>query len=285
MKISALVTLYFPDFQVVDNVSKLIDQVDSVVLLDNSPPYFQSPDFTLLNVVYIRCNSNLGLSAAFNKGLQEPSIIDSDFIIFFDQDSSIQPEHISLLMRDYYSLSRKYRVGCIGPFYAELNSNSLVSNKDSVLLENGAYSVKSLITSSLLVSSSVLKEVGFWSESIFLDYADWDLVWKIRSKDYLAVSTSNVVLQHKIGEDSFTFLGLPFPVYPPVREYYRIRDSLKLSFRRYVPLKYRLKFVYTWFIEPFIYLSFFPKRKRRICFILKAFRDGLLFKDGPFSKS
>jgi len=275
MKVTALVTLFYPDKLTVRNVEKLSSQVERVILIDNTPNIDHSNLYVDLDVEYISNSVNLGLSAAFNVGISHIKDNPSEFVIFFDQDSAISVGHINRLVDDFYLLSKEYKVGCIGPVYHDVNTNKVVENNDKVALKDGLYAVNSLITSSLLIKYDVLVDIDGWNESIFLDYADWDLCWRMKYKNYLLVVSSNVTLSHTLGDSAMNIGCLSFPKYSPVREYYRIRDSLKLFFFDYVPFKYRLKFLFTWLIEPFIYVILFPHRLSRVKLIFKAFKDGI----------
>ncbi|KPN77497.1 hypothetical protein AEA42_08425 [Shewanella sp. Sh95] len=280
MKVTALVTLFHPRLSIVDNVRKLLLQVDRVILLDNTPIKDNSELFSGLNVEYIFNDGNLGLSSAFNVGLRYVRDKPSEFVIFFDQDSTISNGHIERLIEDFEVLSKKYKVGCIGPSYYDKNSKKLIKNKDRVSLNDNLYSVKTLITSSLLVKYDVIEEIDGWNEFIFLDYADWDICWRIQQRNYILVLDTRVTLEHALGDSAVNIGKLSFPKYSPIREYYRIRDSLKLFKASYVPFKYRLRFIFTWLIEPFIYLILFPERLIRVKLILKAFKDARLKVNG-----
>lgn len=281
MSVVALVTLYYPDEKVADNMKKLSFQVDRLVLLDNTPNKNNAHLFNNLDVKYIPNLENLGLSSAFNTGLRYIKDNPCDFVIFFDQDSSVNKSHVEKLIEDYNLLSSDFKIGALGPAYYDSNSKKIVKNKDEVYLKEGLFSVKSLITSSLLIRFEVLEDISGWNESVFLDYADWDLCWRLLKKNYILVLDSNITLNHTLGDSSINILNFSFPKYSPVREYYRIRDSIKIMFKDYVPFKYRLKFLYTWIIEPFIYLILFPNRLSRVKLIFKAFKDAIRNINGP----
>ncbi|OEF75424.1 hypothetical protein OA5_05985 [Vibrio cyclitrophicus 1F111] len=280
MRVIALVTLFYPDYSNKKNIEELSLQVDRVVLLDNTPNIDNTDLFSDIDVEYIPNSENLGLSAAFNIGINHVKKIRSDFVVFFDQDSRVSKGLIDQLVHDFKELSKTFKVGCIGPVYYDENSNKIVENRDAIFLEDKLFSVKSVITSSLLTSYQVLEDIGGWNESIFLDYADWDLCWRMKERGYILALDTKVTLSHSLGDSSVSFGGLSFPKYSPVREYYRIRDSLKLFTEEYVPTKYKVKFVYTWLIEPFIYLALFPQRLLRIKFVLRAFKDAFRKVDG-----
>lgn len=281
MKVTALVTLFYPDLATVKNINVLSLQVDRVILLDNTPSINNGFLFSELDVDYIANLENLGLSAAFNKGFNHIKEKPTEFVIYFDQDSTISDGLINNLIESYNELSENHKIGCIGPAYYDENSKTSVEHKDKTLIKNGLFSVKSVITSSLLTKYEVIEDIDGWNASIFLDYADWDFCWRVKEKGYLLILDSKQTLNHSLGDSSVNFGKVSFPKYSPVREYYRIRDSLKLFTKSYVPNKYKIKFLFTWFVEPFIYIYLFPSRFSRIKYVLRAFKDYFLKVNGP----
>src|SRR5690554_241776 len=70
------------------------------------------------NVHLIRCDSNLGLAAAANRGVRLLSTLVNipDFVLLLDQDSKPQPASIESLLTAFRHLQAEgYKVGCVGP--------------------------------------------------------------------------------------------------------------------------------------------------------------------------
>ena len=98
--IYALITLYNPSNNVVENIIKIAQFTDFVYLIDNSDTD-NSAMFHLAKTKYVPNCCNLGLSSAFNKILKTEDFKDDDYIIFFDQDSSISDSLIPQLIQDF----------------------------------------------------------------------------------------------------------------------------------------------------------------------------------------
>ncbi|MGI5100376.1 glycosyltransferase [Treponema vincentii] len=284
--ICGLVTLFFPNFSVVENMLKLQKQVSFIVLIDNTPDADNAELFIgLRDSLYIRNNVNLGLSAAFNKALHLKKVQNFDFIIFFDQDSSVQDGLVATLIHDYNDLVKKnIKVGCIGPAYFELNANKLMLPRSKKILCDGVYSVKSIITSSMLVKYSVVAQIGLWNEDLFLDLADWDLCWRFQKKGYLCCLSTNTYLIHRLGSTIKKGFLLSLREGSPVREYYQMRDTFKLIFQTYTPFKMRIYFIFRLLVRPMIHLMFLPQRNLRGKYIFYGILDGFCGKKGEFSR-
>ena len=46
----------------------------------------------------------------------------------------------------------------------------------------------------------VLQKINFWNEDIFLDFADYDLCWRLNKNGLYSFITNNVTLEHCLGE-------------------------------------------------------------------------------------
>ena len=101
--IVAIITIYNPNENVVNNALTISDQVDELYLCDNSPEPHKDMFNQINNATYCFMGANLALSGAFNYVLKNNSIgwTDDDFVIFFDQDSYIEAGHINALISEY----------------------------------------------------------------------------------------------------------------------------------------------------------------------------------------
>ena len=117
----------------------------------------------------------MGLSNAFNYLYQIREFDNEDIFIYFDQDSDITENYIQQLV-DIYKEAKIHnsKIGCLGPVYYNTSNGMVEIQKRKKEIEEGVFSVTSIITSSMLIEYSVLKEICFWNSNVFLDLADWD---------------------------------------------------------------------------------------------------------------
>ena len=270
----AIVTVYYPSGENRHNVELIAQQVDQVIVCDNSPENNQSL-FANDKVQYVFFGENLGLSAAFNKVLKEDyGWSDEDYIIFFDQDSTIEEKHIDRLIDVYRELEEKQiNVGCLGPVFYN-NSNGMIEvPKMKTTLFDKTYKVQSIITSSMLTTYANLKEVGFWNEKIFLDMADWDLCWRMMEAGKICCMTENVVLNHTLGNGEKNIGPIRMRVGSTIRDYYQTRDCLYLLKEKYSPLKYKCRFILMLTVRAVGRLLFLEERSKRYHYIKRGFSD------------
>lgn len=272
--VTALVTLYFPTEKNVENMKLLEEQVDRIILMDNSPNDNQILFKELNKGVYIANKRNLGLSAAFNIALTSMSYKDDEYIVFFDQDSVLPDNYVQTLVHFYEQIAEQEQIGCLGPQYIDTNTNKIISPRYIRKVVDNCYEVSSMITSGLLTQYRVLKDINFWNDDVFLDMADWDFCWRIRERGYSIVLCDAVTLIHTLGKGIKKIGPLKLRNNHPVREYYQIRDCIKLIRKEYVPWKYKVRFLIMLYIMPILYVLFLSGRRQRIKYIKCAFIDG-----------
>lgn len=289
MNTIALVTLYNPDRSVIYNIDRLAEQVDKVFLLDNSLENDNSNLFSHIeNSVYYYFGKNLGLSGAFNRILKTNKLIQySDFILFFDQDSCVSDNLVHTLINDFEFLEGHYKIGCLGPVYFDSIKQMYSGiSKRYINVENNCFKVSEIITSSMITRYSILIDIDFWNEDIFLDYADFDLCWRLAKKKYEIFITQNAVLNHSLGAGfictSFFMKRLCLTYSPPYREYYQTRESVKFLKKNYVPFNWKRNFIFNLTIRIFIFLFHLPNKTDRLKYFCKGFFDGLNKKNGCF---
>lgn len=281
----AIVTLYNPQASDICNIFGISRQCDITIVVDNSAGnnsflFSEQPDDA--EFIYVPNECNLGLSGAFNKCLSTSDYVawrNDDYIVFFDQDTYIEPDHVHALTQEFERLKRRgVNVGCIGPAYFESNSQSVKTPVLNKKLDEHTMLVSKIITSSMLMQYRALKSVGFWSDDIFIDMADYDLCWKMRSHGYAVLMSTKSVIIHSIGEESSGSLLTAAGDSKPFREYYQVRDRLYLMHKRYVPLASKAVLVYELTLQTAVRLASHKDRKRRWHYLslgVKHYRQGV----------
>lgn len=275
-KIYALVTLYNPSEKEFNNCRVLSNQVDMVILCDNSQESHETAFQDEENIVYITKNKNLGLGAAFNVALKDDTYgwKDDDLIIFFDQDSQIGEGYIQALQDEYQKIGTLIpNLGCLGPVFYNTSNGRTERPRQKKKITDETYEVSNTITSSLMMRYGNLKRIGFWNENVFLDMADWDLCWRMQKAGMVCCMTEKVVLHHSVGNGEKKVGPIKLRVGQPFREYYQTRDALYLLQENYVPLKMRLRLIANVTIRPVVHCTFLDHKKERKKYILKGYND------------
>ena len=199
---------------------------------------------------------------------------DEDFVIFFDQDSSIKQGHISKLILEYNNLSENgYNVGSIGPLYYDRNVQIVRIPRRKIQINENSYIVPTNITSSLLCKYGILKDVDFWNEKLFLDLADWDLCWRMSEKGTSCIRTKCTVLEHALGNGERKLGPIVVSEGAPIRNYYQTRNYLILLHEKYTPKMFKLRFIYDLTIRSIERLIVLDDKKVRMKYMLAGWRD------------
>lgn len=282
--IRAIITVYFPPSGVLSNVASIANQVDEVIICDNSPTSSSAELFTSCdNVRYVWFCQNRGLSQAFNSVLKDDlyNWKDDDYLLFFDQDSSISENHVANMIREFqYLRSVGYDVGCLGPVYYNTSNNKVESPKSKMYLNECSYMTASVITSSMLCTYGDLKQIGFWNEKVFLDMADWDICWRLREQGKMCCMTEVATLHHSLGNGEKKVGPIHLRISSTFREYYQLRESLYLLSQKYTPIKFRIRLLANVFVRSPIHLIFLADRKKRVKYMSMGIRDFLKKKYG-----
>ena len=286
--IVALMTLYYPDTQVLENIKLISKQVSSILLIDNTPNNDNFDSSSISNAKYFPNHENLGLSPAFNKCLLEKEAVESDYVIFFDQDSKIEEKHIETLVSDFEGLSKSYKVGYLGPSFLETNTGEIHGVMPySKEAENNCWTVPATITSSIITKYEILKEVGFWNEKVFLDYADLDLGWRLTKAGFTNFVTKNVLMVHKLGNRTKD-VHIPFRkrpskvvIHKPYRLYYQVRDGLRLILKPYVPKSGKRTICTELILRLYVHLAYLDDKYESLKCWFKGFFDGVRGVCGP----
>lgn len=272
----ALVTLYNPSEKEFNNCRILSQQVDTVILCDNSQESHETVFQNEKNIIYITKNENLGLGAAFNVALKNDTYgwKDDDLIIFFDQDSQIGEGYIQALQDEYRKIETLIpNLGCLGPVFYNTSNGRTERPRQKKNITDETYEVSNTITSSLMMRYGNLKRIDFWNEKVFLDLADWDLCWRMQKAGMECCMTEKVVLHHSVGNGEKKVGPIKLRVGQPFREYYQTRDALYLLQENYVPLKMRLRLIANVTIRPVVHYLMLDDKKSRMKFIRRGIND------------
>ena len=275
-KTHALVTLYNPREKEFNNCRILSQQVDTVILCDNSQESHETVFQNEKNIIYITKNENLGLGAAFNVALKNDTYgwKDDDLIIFFDQDSQIGEDYIQALQDEYRKIETLIpNLGCLGPVFYNTSNGRTERPRQKKNITDETYEVSNTITSSLMMRYGNLKRIDFWNEKVFLDLADWDLCWRMQKAGMVCCMTEKVVLHHSVGNGEKKVGPIKLRVGQPFREYYQTRDALYLLQENYVPLKMRLRLIANVTIRPVVHYLMLDDKKSRMKFIRRGIND------------
>lgn len=245
----------------------------SFVIVDNSVQ--NNWDVCLNNCTYIPLHENKGIATAQNEGISHAIKCGGKHIIFFDQDSEVEASYCDSMFSEYGRIKQQEpTLAILGPTIVNKETNA--TYKTCTVDNELGYSLTNcLISSGTIVETRILKEVGLMEDILFIDAVDFEWCWRACSKGYKCAMTSNVELPHKVGQNSKTFLGLPFIISSPFRYFYQYRNWIWLLHRSYVPRSWKIRNSVRRIAELFIIPLLADKKYETVLNMLKGLTNGI----------
>lgn len=226
MNISAVIVLFNPEINVIDNIKSYSRYVSNVIVIDNSEANNEAL-YLLLNeipsITIIQNYQNKGIASALNDGINLAIDKGSNWFLTMDQDSFFEDSMIKEYLNEFSKLAEIENAGLFGPSF-----ENNVQQKNA-----GVEKVIRLITSGSLISKDAYQKVGGFDEKLFIDEVDFDFCYRVKLKGFCIFQFHFVFLNHNLGtkkgvnnvfgqKKSKTF-------HSPVRLYYIVRNSCYTS--------------------------------------------------------
>jgi len=231
MKLAGTVVFYNPDISVLDNISSYIDEIDLLIIVDNS----EIQNKKLLTKIkkygkkihYISFGENLGIAKALNTAAELAIKKGYSHLLTMDQDSSFDKKNISVLKKTALkNINMNYAV--IAPVFTLKNESS-----DSRMAHsNNLSEVKSVITSGCILNLEAFSSAGGFYEKLFIDQVDHEFCLRARKHGYKTYIIHDCFLNHKLGESvnvKFLFFKTRVTNHNHIRRYYMTRNGLYLA--------------------------------------------------------
>ena len=234
-RVAGGVLAYHPDVTILRNIAALLEQVDAVYVVNNSPgeaaTQVLAPLVSVSDVEVIELEGNLGVGGGFNAGIRRALNADAEYVWIFDQDSTVAPRMLRALLShvDDYGV----HTGIVGPALRAAETGRVYPADSGV----GAARRHTLISSGSLFSRELLEDIGLHDEWMFVDYVDHDICLRACAAGYTNLKVFDTVLDHRFGDsEPARLLGrnVYLANYSPLRLYYQSRNRVVLL-RRFGP--------------------------------------------------
>jgi rhamnosyltransferase len=299
-KVAALVVTYFPDPGFPERLARILEQVPRLMVVDNgSGGNSLSWADTLAGTAGLtveRNASNRGIAAALNQGISQLTAEGYEWVVTFDQDSTIESGCVAALLATVAGDANPETVALVGsnrhddspgavehrwvrrkpglPFFERVPTDRVGS--DGVTL---------VITSGTLTNVEALGRLGPFRADFFIDFVDTEYCLRARKAGYRILVSPGARIRHRVGSKRRVALG-GIGVSPmhhgPVRKYYIFRNAVAVirSYGGVFPhwLVYQLLAL----AEILLGILFFEREKGvklKACWL--GIRDGLTGRMGP----
>ena len=193
--ILAGIITYNPDLeQLYKNVKAILPQVQEVLIVDNHSSDPKTIAFSdLTGVSYLYNEDNLGIAKGLNQIMEYAHNHHYDWVVTLDQDSVCANDFVSSCLS---LLKQEQKIGIITPTIVDKNIGQVLTYNKTF---EGYTSVDRCITSCGFTSVSAWKDVGGFTEDMFIDYVDFDFCAKLKLKNYQILRLNSVMLEHQLG--------------------------------------------------------------------------------------
>jgi rhamnosyltransferase len=241
-RIAALVVTHFPDQAFPERLNRLLAQVERVVIVDNGSDAAslvavqRASDHIYVSV--IRNAENRGIATALNQGLALLAAEGYDWVFTSDQDSVAVEGCIAALIDTLARDPDAAGVALVGanrdegdarghrwlrprkrpPFFERVTCDRIDS--DGVTL---------VITSGALMSVAAFRDLGSFSEELFIDLVDFEYCLRARKSGYRILVSCAARLLHTVGARAPAQLAgmtLSPTHHGPLRKYYLFRNAV-----------------------------------------------------------
>ncbi|AXY58906.1 glycosyltransferase family 2 protein [Acinetobacter sp. WCHAc010052] len=288
-KILAIIVTYNPSIDKLKVlVSELISQNTDVVIVDNKSE--NSVELESLMPTYISLlDQNYGIAYAQNIGIKQAFNCNYEYVVFFDQDSSIPRDMIYKMFELYQKISKNYKIGCLGPAYIDIKTGitapaiqlSFLKTKKIFLNKNKEFTKSDyIISSGTLVTTENIKEIGVMDEKLFIDFVDIEWGMRAKKKGYTCFIANEIVMKHCIGEHSIKIpiLNKYFNVHSLFRRYFILRNGIYLILYSDLPINWKILQIIRTFQYFLIFSIFITPRISNIKIFYIATKDAIFKK-------
>lgn len=289
VNVACIIVSYNPDYEKLNTIlESLLFQEIKIILVKNS----QEPvnlKFDLINrIICIQLCKNMGIAYAQNVGIAEARKLESNWILFSDQDTKYPGNYVQKLI----SISCEHKLKNIGAlcpvFFDEIRNSygALTVGKTKLQIpEIGRiYELAHTISSGTLVPVSILDQVGGMDEKLFIDFVDNEWCWRLNSYGYKIYCITDVCIHHQLGDKIVKKFGIKIVSRSQMRFYYIIRNGYYLTKTHYLSKSESFKYKLMLFKKMLEFILLYGFSVKNIEFLKKAKKNGLKNKFIPYEE-
>jgi rhamnosyltransferase len=294
----ALIVLFRPTEEHIENATRMRLLCDIVVAVDNTPEPEPGLHHRLAaNGIHVVINANKGgIAGAFNRGMEYLLQKQVDLLFTFDQDSIVSEDFFPKMIGAAEQIIPAPFL--IGPKIFDINVNRYIPlltmrrwgvTLASVSDENrGLLPCSSMISSGSVMSAKTFELLGPFREDYFIDQVDTEYCLRAHRAGVSIFINTALTMKHEIGKridrhfGAFKFIQWN---YIPVRQYYSARNCVHLA-RQYGRKLPSVLFINLITLGQLISVIVYEDNKlRKITAMLTGLFDGFLGRSGAMESS
>lgn len=235
--VCAVVVTFHPAVRMIENLRNVLSQAQALVVVDNGSTQSEllalQTESRCRGFHVIANEENLGIAEALNQGIRWAKDRGYQWVILFDQDTSVPPGYIANLFAAWETNANRSIIAAMHPSYVDPDTGI----QPVVFRAKDGGPVTSM-TSGALMPTWVFDKIGWFASDFFIDQVDFEFGYRIRSKGYISADARDAVLPHSAGRPKTKrFFGFTFAPshHSAARRYYMTRNRLVI-YRKYFRL-------------------------------------------------
>jgi len=262
-KITAVVILYYPSSDVINNIHSYIKDIKILYVVCNS--FIENSIYSKLlkikNIKIIHKNSNIGIAKAINLALKNSFKENNKWLMTLDQDSSFNTNDFKTFINSFYKIKNKKNLAIFTPIHNKKFIKNSIEEKIFVM------------TSANIVNVDIALKIGGYDENIFIDEVDHEFCLKIKKKNFIIIQNNAIAINHILGT-KIKKNQKKIVLYHSIRLYYMSRNYLYIKniYKDTYPsfFKQRNKYLFIFFLKQIYYGK---NKMKNIEMILKGIVD------------
>lgn len=282
MTIDTIYVTYNAEIELLSqSIKSIISQVRKIYIVDNTPNRdLRLDSFQNEKVEIIYLGDNLGIAYAQNIGIKKSLENSSQFIMLSDQDTCYPVDYVRDMLKIF---SHDKNIAAIAPKFIDSNKKGddgfikvLPIIFKQFYPETGQHEVMQVIASGKILQAKYLNDIGLMDEELFIDWVDFEWCWRARNKGYKIIGNADVVINHKLGDNSKDLGFREVNLRSYIRHYYITRNAFYLSlYSNDLDILHRI----TLFFKSFRYIIGYPILAKphftNLKYILLGFWNGI----------
>jgi rhamnosyltransferase len=172
----------------------------------------------------MRNETNRGLAAALNQGVEEAAAAGAQWVLTLDDDSIVHPHLVQAYAEILARRADAERVGQLGCNFWDLNRQR--PGLHPFYWRFSALPSALLITSGSLLRVAAYRAAGPFREDFFIDYIDFEYNLRLQRHGWIPLLASDILMDHSLGNP----VEHRFPKrqlcnhHSPLRTYFKVRN-------------------------------------------------------------
>lgn len=226
--IAAVVVWYHPTACETKAVRLYADDVEYLIIVDNSDNNNAALTASLPHVTYIPCLENIGIASALNRGCEKAVQLGAEWVLTMDQDSLWNQQTVPQYIAEAEAYQEGDQVGIFSPYHD-------CDGTPEKHRRNGRFEKRMVqMCSGNLLRLSAWQQAGGFKDNFFIDLVDDEMCCHLWRMGFQVVRLNHICLTHHLGNGVRLLLLTKHPYTPhPTWRYYYIGRNLQRMIQLY----------------------------------------------------